>query len=148
HQTTLGELQPGNRVNLEPAATPTTRLGGHWVNGHIDPTLPIRKIEIQQPAYLLLDIPESHIAYCVPKGSITLDGIGLTIQQVVQNQIRIGLISHTLAGTTLMERKGGDRLNIEFDILAKYVFEYLKKTGTVSQPGTGISEKLRQAGFM
>lgn len=147
-QTNLGQLQPGSRVNLEMAATPDTRLGGHWVNGHVDLTLPILKIELYQPAYIILDIPENYSYYCIHKGSITLDGVGLTIQSVTKNQIRVGLITHTITNTTLAERKTGDPINIEFDILGKYVVEYLRKMQNQSRNEAGLTEKLRQAGFI
>ncbi|NOZ03636.1 MAG: riboflavin synthase [FCB group bacterium] len=141
-RTTVGNWKNGTRVNLERACTPETRLGGHLVQGHVDGVVTLRTIKkIGAGAEWQLKIPEQLTRYCVEKGSVALEGVSLTIADITADLLKIALIPHTLEVTNLGTKKVGDRLNMEVDILAKYVeklitagtrpirYEYLKNLG-------------------
>ncbi|MDD5060206.1 MAG: riboflavin synthase [Candidatus Omnitrophica bacterium] len=118
--TNLGLLKPGQKVNLERSLKVGSRVSGHFVTGHIDCLGIIRKRYLRQ-ASILFDIavgPE-FIRYCLPKGSIAVDGISLTLVKTISNLFTVGIIPHTLKNTTLSFKETSEKLNIEFDILAK-----------------------------
>ncbi|MFA5200141.1 MAG: riboflavin synthase [Candidatus Omnitrophota bacterium] len=118
--TNLGLLKPGQKVNLERSLKVGSRVSGHFVTGHIDCLGIIRKRYLRQ-ASILFDIavgPE-FIRYCLPKGSIAVDGISLTLVRTISNLFTVGIIPHTLKNTTLSFKETSEKLNIEFDILAK-----------------------------
>jgi riboflavin synthase len=121
-RTTLGGLGPGDRVNLERAVTPSTRLGGHIVQGHVDAT---GEIAARTPSehWELVEValPQEIARYVVEKGSVTVDGISLTVVGVGPESFTVSLIPETLARTTLGAKRTGDRVNLEVDVLAKYV---------------------------
>ncbi len=125
--TALGRLAAGHAVNLERAVTPSTRLSGHIVQGHVDGVGHLDRIEASGEAYgLRFSLPESLRRYCVPKGSITLDGISLTLNRLEEpEQGRFGafvtIIPHTWTHTTLGSLSAGDPINVEVDVIAKYV---------------------------
>ena len=127
-KTSLGAVTVGTRVNLERAVTASTRLGGHLVSGHVDGTGRVRRrtpsehwelVEVEAPNDDLL-------RYLVPKGSITVDGISLTVVDVLADGFTVSLIPETLARTTLGFRQPGDRVNLEADIIAKHVERLLQ----------------------
>lgn len=121
-RTNLGELVVGSRVNLEPALHVGDALGGHWVQGHVDATTTVVSIEKQGESRLMrLAMLQSQRRYLVEKGSVTLDGVSLTIAALTRDHFTVALIPYTLSHTTLGQRAPGDRVNIEVDILAKYV---------------------------
>lgn len=121
-KTTLGQLTRNSRVNLERAVRADSRLGGHIVQGHVDCTGKIRTInDIQGSRQLWVEFPAEYSKYVVPVGSICLDGVSLTVARTERNTVMVALIPHTLAVTTLSDRKTGDTINIEFDIIGKYV---------------------------
>lgn len=129
-RTTLGTLRAGDRVNLERSVTPTSLLGGHIVQGHVDgvatvaalrPSEHWREVELSLPADLM--------AYVVEKGSIALDGVSLTIASLGESTVTVSLIPETLARTTLGTRAVGDQVNVEVDVLAKYVERLLAVRG-------------------
>jgi riboflavin synthase len=125
-RSTLGSLRAGDPVNLERAVTPTTRLGGHIVQGHVDGVATVtarRSSEHWDDVDLAL--PDSLSSYVVEKGSITLDGVSLTVSAVTGDAVTVSLIPETLRRTTLGRRVVGDRVNVEVDILAKYVEKLL-----------------------
>jgi riboflavin synthase len=120
--STLGGLRAGDPVNLERAVTPTTRLGGHIVQGHVDGVAAV--VERRPSEHwedVDLDLPAELAKYVVSKGSITVDGVSLTVASVEGARIRVSLIPETLTRTTLGARVVGDGVNIEVDVLAKYV---------------------------
>lgn len=121
-RTNLGELKPGDRVNLERSLAANGRLGGHFVTGHIDG---LGRIEIFEERgknlFLQVGVELSAAKYLVDKGCIAVDGCSLTVCEVTDNSFAVWLIPHTLDQTNLHGRKAGDHLNIEFDLLAKYV---------------------------
>src|SRR4030081_3616750 len=128
-RTTLGRALRGTRVNLERAATPTTALGGHFVQGHVDATskLVTRKEEGGGAARLRFALPKALSRYVVPKGFITVDGVSLTIAALGKSYFEIALIPHTAESTTLGALGPGEPVNVESDVLAKYVQRLLGK---------------------
>ena len=128
-RTTLGRAIRGTRVNLESAATPTTALGGHFVQGHIDETTKLvgRREEGGGAARLRFAVPKSLARYIVMKGFITVDGVSLTVAGLGKTFFEIALIPHTAERTTLGTLASGDLVNIETDVLAKYVERLVKR---------------------
>ena len=128
--TSLQNLESGDAVNLERAALVSSRLGGHIVQGHIDGTGSIAKLAPSEK-WLQMDIqfPSELMKYVVPQGSICLDGVSLTVGSVADdlNQITVWLIPETMAKTNLSAKKLGDLVNIEVDVLAKYVERLTKR---------------------
>jgi riboflavin synthase len=132
-RTILGELKEGDRVNLERALRLADRLGGHIVTGHIDGIgVIVEKKKERDFLQLGIRIPESVSKYVVQKGSIAIDGISLTVNEYQEGEIRLTLIPYTIEKTTLVEKKVGDRLNVEADILGKYVEKLLGRGGRKS----------------
>jgi riboflavin synthase len=135
-KTALGELKEGDHVNLERALRLTDRLGGHILTGHVDGIGDIvEKREERGFLQLRIKIPESVSRYVVQKGSIAIDGISLTVNDCQQGEIQMTLIPYTIEKTTLRQKRVGDRVNLEGDILGKYVEKCLdrgdKKIGQV-----------------
>ena len=128
-RTTLGRAIRGTRVNLEAAATPTTALGGHFVQGHVDATTKLvgRRDEGGGAARLRFAVPKGLARYIVMKGFITLDGVSLTIAGLGKTFFEIALIPHSAERTTLGTLAPGDLVNVETDVLAKYVERLVKK---------------------
>ncbi len=121
-KSSLGSLEPGGRVNLERAVTPATRLGGHIVQGHVDGTGTILgRTPSEHWEVVEVSLPADLARYLVPKGSITVDGISLTVVEVGTEAFTVSLIPETLARTTLGLRQPGDVVNLEVDVIAKYV---------------------------
>jgi riboflavin synthase len=144
--TTLGKMREGTRVNLEKALAAGERMGGHFVQGHVDGIGVITTIDRQSNKISLsVAVHKELVRYMIDKGSVAIDGISLTIQKVEGGSISIAIIPHTFAATTLSERTVGDKVNIEADVLGKYVISYLSKGKGNS--GTITSEKLRENGF-
>lgn len=120
--TNLGSLKPGGRVNLERSLRFDGRMGGHFVTGHIDTATPIETLEARGSDYFLnVRVPENLRRYLVGKGCIAVDGISLTVAELTAEGFAVWLIPHTMEVTTLGVLSAGDRVNLEFDILAKYV---------------------------
>lgn len=122
--TTLGHIKPGTRVNLERAMRADSRFGGHFVTGHVDGIGRIDKI-IQSKNYVefQITVPKQLMKFIVPKGSVCVDGISLTVGKVKGNQFSVYLIPVTLKVTTFGLKEKGDRVNIETDILARYILQ-------------------------
>jgi riboflavin synthase len=115
--TTIGTLTADDRVNIEPALRVGDPLGGHMVQGHIDGVGRVRSTS--QPVWI--DAPPEVLRYCVEKGSITVNGVSLTVAALDDTGFAVALVPHTLAATTLGAAKPGDAVNLEVDVLAKYV---------------------------
>jgi riboflavin synthase len=126
-RTSLGDLVPGASVNLERPLNLQTRLGGHFVQGHVDGTGTLEALRELGDGNreLIVRIPPALDRFLVFKGSIAIDGISLTIASMENGLLRVAIIPHTYAVTNLASRRLGDRLNIECDILAKYVEKLL-----------------------
>lgn len=120
--TGFSQLQKGDPVNLERCLTPSTRMGGHFVSGHIDAQGTIIKLNQEgKNIHLKVQVPDEFLHYLVYKGSIAIDGISLTVASVEKNFFSCWIIPHTLEVTNLNKKSIGDFVNLEFDILAKYV---------------------------
>jgi len=128
-RSNLGDLVSGSRVNLERPVTPATRLSGHIVQGHVDATGEIVSLEQLRDGnwWLKLRVPGTLDRYLVEKGSITLDGISLTIAALSGYVVEITIIPHTFAHTTLGQARAGARVNIEVDVIAKHVEKLLAR---------------------
>lgn len=149
-RTNLGQLQPGDRVNLERALAVGSRLGGHLVSGHIDGTGTVATIRKSGDTWLLAIETSGEIArYLVPKGSIAVDGVSLTVIDVVSSGFTVGVIPHTLKSTTLGLRRPGDEVNLEVDVIAKYVEQFLnRRQSRDSQPDGLTFNKLKEWGYV
>lgn len=143
--TTFGDVQTGKAVNLEKSLTPATSMGGHFVTGHIDGVGNIAK-KTMGGEFAALDFKVSNdlMGQIVKKGSVAVDGISLTVADVMENGFRVAIIPHTLKNTTLSAKKEGDTVNIETDIIAKYVERFL-----LTYKKQGIGEAfLKEHGFI
>ena len=135
----------GHKVNLERALLLSQRLGGHLVQGHVDGTAPIKSQEmIENGTILTVEIPADLNEFVVEKGSISLDGISLTVASLIDGELSVALIPHTLESTTIGEKKIGDLINVEVDILAKYAKKML--SGMKEENGMSL-EQLGEMGF-
>lgn len=125
--TTLGALKPGAMVNLEPALTPTTRLGGHLVSGHVDGVGTVIEYEPQARSQrLAIAVPAALMRYLAVKGSICVDGVSLTINQVMDKAFGVNIIPHTMAHTTIRHYQVGTRVNLEVDLIARYIEQLIQ----------------------
>lgn len=130
NRTNLGQLKSGSRVNLERAMAADGRFGGHIVAGHIDGTGRIRSMERDDNAvWVTVDTPASILKYIIDKGSITIDGISLTVARVDAGSFAVSVIPHTMANTILLDKKPGDTVNLENDLVGKYVEKLLTFSG-------------------
>ena len=144
-RTALGELVSGSPVNLERALSLQTRLGGHIVSGHIDGTGRIADRRQDDTAlWLTIECDSKLLRYIIEKGSVTLQGVSLTVARVDERSFAISLIPHTQAATTLHQAKVGDLVNIENDIIAKYVEKLL---GKEPDNGSDLLDKMAKYGF-
>lgn len=144
-RTVLGSAKVGCRVNLERALRADERLGGHIVTGHIDGLGQVKALR-QAGADWILEVAcaDELISGIVPKGSIAINGVSLTVASLGESSFSVHLIPHTLSVTALSELRAGMSVNLETDLLGKYVQRYLQTV----QPGQGVTlEKLRKAGF-
>lgn len=144
-RTALGQLSAGAPVNLERALRADSRLGGHFVLGHVDAVGTIAdRIEAADECILWVEIPEDVAATMIEKGSVAIDGISLTVVEVKRSSFSVALIPHTLANTTLASKARGQQVNIETDMIGKYVIKLL---GRMREGGGVTEELLREAGF-
>jgi len=121
-KTTIGMWETGSRVNLERALRAGDELGGHLVSGNVDGLATIQDIKIEGDSHrLMVTVPGSYARYIAPKGSVSLDGVSLTVNEVEGPVFGVNIIPHTWIHTTLGDRKAGDHLNLEVDMLARYV---------------------------
>lgn len=147
--TSLRDLNSGSSVNLERAMAANGRFGGHFVSGHVDGTGEItRKQRKENAIYYDIRVPEELEKFLMLKGSITVDGTSLTIFNVNKNIITISLIPLTVQETVIGEKKQGDIVNIECDMLAKYVHQLFNQQDKLSQKSGISTDLLRQNGFM
>jgi riboflavin synthase len=132
--TNLGALKTGSPVNLERALQLSSRLGGHLVSGHIDGTGLIRQIKKEDNAvWITVKAGPEILKYMIPKGSVSLDGISLTVVHTEEGMFDVSLIPHTMGVTTLRDKKPGDMLNIECDLVAKYIEKFTGNPGSASR---------------
>lgn len=161
--TTIGALRPGDAVNLERALSLGDRLGGHLVLGHVDAVGEIRAVRTRGIAWeLRVSLPAELRGYLAPKGSVAVDGISLTVTDVSDADFGLGIIPHTLQSTTLKDAGPGQRVNLEADVLARYVRQTLislaadssgdglaagRGGGSLRQGGGLTEESLRRLGY-
>ncbi len=120
--TTMGDLKPNRTVNLERSVTPATRLGGHWVLGHVDTQGTVASIEVEGDAHHIdIRYPKEYSRWVLPQGSLTLDGVSLTIVERSDHNVKVTIIPHTWEHTIIHDWAIHTRINIEFDVLGKYV---------------------------
>jgi riboflavin synthase len=121
-RTTLGALRAGDSVNVEPALRAGEELGGHYVQGHVDAVGRIQSVEPEgEGLRVFVEAPDGLLRYCVEKGSITVDGVSLTIAELAEDAFAVALVPHTLEVTTLSGLRPAQAVNLEADVLAKYV---------------------------
>lgn len=143
--TTLKHCRVGRRVNLERALRADSRLGGHFVSGHIDGTLKVKRVEkIGESLQVTIDLPAESAAYIVDKGSVAVDGISLTVMRVDNDRFAVNLIPETQKRTTWGNIRAGDEINVEYDLIAKYLLRYLQRQETASRL---TIDSMRKMGF-
>jgi riboflavin synthase len=150
-KTTLGSLKPGQKVNLERAMTLNGRLGGHLVSGHIDEMVIVQERKPEGAAILLsLGAPGHLLRYIVPKGSVALDGVSLTVIEVGPASFSVGLIPHTGLETTLGSKEIGASVNLEVDLIGKYVEKMLQNrvSERADQSKKLTMERLAEKGYL
>ena len=146
-KTSLAFLNTGMSVNLERALLPTTRLGGHFVSGHVDGLGKLEKISSEGPAKILyFSVSNEMTRFMVPKGSITIDGVSLTLIEVGSQHFTVGIIPHTQGASTLAGFKIGDQVNIETDMLGKYCSKLLS-FGKEDKKKDSLLDQLTEMGF-
>ncbi len=146
-KTTLSRIRTGDRVNLERAVPAAGRFGGHFVQGHVDGVGIIKELLLEGASRrMVVSIPEGLSVWIAPKGSIAVDGVSLTVVDCARGWFSVVLIPHTLQITTLGSKTVGSAVNIETDILAKYVFQMLTNAGVLRasrSKGRGSGRSLR-----
>ncbi len=143
--TTLGSLKPGDRVNLESSLRADARLGGHFVTGHVDAVGKIRSKRKEGETFTVeVEAPRGVLDLLVEKGSVAVDGISLTVVDVLPGSFTVVIIPHTAEVTTIGIKGPGDLVNLEADILGKYVLRFLER----AKGGSGLMKKLAEGGFL
>jgi riboflavin synthase alpha subunit len=121
-RSTLADLREGDAVNVEPALRAGEPLGGHYVQGHVDTVARVRSVDAEgEGRRVAFEAPPETLRYLVEKGSVTVDGVALTVVELSDSTFAVVLVPHTLEATTLSELEAGQRVNLEVDLLAKYV---------------------------
>jgi riboflavin synthase len=129
-RSALGDLRPGDRVNLERPVTLVTRLSGHLVQGHVDGVGTVESVVHNGgSATITVRMPGGLDRYVVEKGSIAVDGVSLTVATLDESTFTVALVPHTLTLTTLGERRRGDRVNLEVDVVSKYIEKLVRRDG-------------------
>lgn len=148
-RTAMGKLAPGSRVNLERALLLSSRLDGHLVTGHVDGVGSVSRITRKENAILFsFNAPDAVLRYMVEKGSVAVDGVSLTVNKVSETGFSVSVIPHTAQITTLGDKRPGDPVNLEADIIGKYV-ERLLAFKKEPEGGRGLSlAKLAEQGFV
>lgn len=150
-RSTIGQLRQGDMVNLERALRFTDRLGGHLVSGHVDGTGKILKKEAYEKSWrLMIEIDKELSRYTIEKGSIAVDGISLTINRCDERSFEVNIIPQTARETTLLKKRVGDLVNIETDLIGKYVEKLFSRNSVVQKEKSGSNidlEMLLKQGF-
>jgi len=133
-RSTLGRLSVGDAVNVEPAVRAGDPLGGHYVQGHVDAVGRVQSVEAEGDGLrVFVEAPPEVLRYCVEKGSVTIDGVSLTVAELGHEEFGVALVPHTLEATTLSALAPGQEVNLEADVLAKYVERLLEARGLRSE---------------
>ncbi|MDH7605370.1 MAG: riboflavin synthase [Melioribacter sp.] len=145
-KTTLSTTKNKSYVNLERAIRFNERIGGHLIQGHINSTAKITQLKkIGENFLLQIELPDDLMKYIIKEGSIAVDGISLTVADIIDNKINISIIPHTWQNTTLKYKKGNDLVNIEVDFTAKYIENFIKNY--LSQKNEISEEMLKKLGY-
>jgi riboflavin synthase len=148
-RTTLGELKTDSKVNLEMAVTPTTHLGGHLVSGHVDGVGEIKqRWDDARSERFVIKAPDSLAKYIAEKGSICVDGISLTVNRIAGCEFELNIVPHTLEATTMGEFKVGQHVNLEVDIIARYLERLLLGEKAAEFPDGITKTLLAENGFL
>lgn len=148
-RSNLKNLHAGNEVNLERALKVGDRLGGHMVSGHVDAIGHLQQVDSDENAvWFTIGVEQDQIKYLVPKGSVAVDGISLTVVDVTDDAFTVSVIPHSLQETTLAGKKAGDAVNIECDMTAKYIERFLNWNDKPKQGGSVSMEYLRKHGYV
>ena len=146
-KTNLGDLRAGSAVNLERSITPASRLDGHIVQGHVDATGVVEAVEEQVSSWLYtISFEERFAPYLIPTGSIAVDGISLTVARLHDEAFTVAIIPYTYEHTTVRHWKPDNRVNLEFDVIGKYVARFLERGGRPSAPDSISMDLLRRTG--
>jgi len=150
-RSTLGGLKPGGMVNLERAIRLSDRLGGHLVSGHVDGTGILKSIGREGRSWLIqISLDPSLGRYLIEKGSIAVDGISLTINNCTENSFSVAIIPETTRKTTLLKKRAGDTVNVEIDMISKYIEKFIdqrEETGSKEQRSRIDRDMLTRFGF-
>ena len=145
-RTNLGGLRSGERVNLERSLTPSSELGGHFVTGHVDDTGTVARRRHQGADWVFeIGVDTKYMPFIAPKGSIAVDGVSLTVVETADASFTVHIIPYTFEHTTFGDRAEGARVNIEVDLLARYIANYVQRTGAA--PGGITRDFLAEHGF-
>jgi riboflavin synthase len=143
-RSTLGDMRPGAKVNIERALALSSRLGGHIVLGHVDTVGRILQKDLAgESIRVKVGFERAYAKYVIEKGSIAMDGVSLTINEVYKDALTVNIIEHTAQSTSLTPKSPGDRVNLEFDVLGKYVESLLNK-----DTGMSLKDLLTKQGFL
>jgi riboflavin synthase len=133
-RSNLGRLSTGDAVNLEPAVRAGEPLGGHYVQGHVDGVGRVQSVEAEgEGLRVFVEAPADVLRYCVEKGSVAVDGVSLTVAELNREEFAVALVPQTLEATTLSALVPGQEVNVEVDVLAKYVERLLQARGLRSE---------------
>ena len=147
-RTTFGQLVKGSQVNLEKSVTPTTRLGGHMVSGHVDDVGEVvSRSSDGRSERFVIKVPGKLAKYIAEKGSITLDGISLTVNDIAGSQFGLNIVPHTLSMTTMGQLQAGHHVNLEVDVVARYLERLMLGDDAASTSGL-TQEFLTEHGFV
>lgn len=148
-RTLFGHYQTGQRINLEKALLPTTRLGGHLVSGHVDGIATVSKIaKTGQSWQIYLQSPAALSRYIAEKGSVTIDGVSLTVNELTPEGFRLTIVPHTARETTISQLQAGSKVHLEVDVLARYL-ERLMLGQQEAAPASNVTlNLLQQSGFL
>ncbi len=147
--TNLGRLKPGDRINLESSLTPASKMGGHFVTGHVDSTGKIRSREtLGDMLKFVIEAPPDILRFLVKKGSVAVDGISLTVVDILKDGFTLIIIPHTAGLTTLGFKGPGDTVNLETDILGKYVAGFMNREEDKNNKDTRFMDSLMKGGYI
>jgi riboflavin synthase len=147
--TNLGRLKPGDRINLESSLTPDSKMGGHFVTGHVDSAGKIRSRETSGDMLKFeIEAPPDVLHFLVKKGSVAVDGISLTVVDILKDGFTLIIIPHTARLTTLGFKGPGDTVNLETDILGKYVARFMNREEDKNNKDARFMESLMKGGYI
>ena len=147
-KSNLGELCVGSNINLERALSVSSRLNGHILQGHVEATGVVVEYKKSKKEVLLsVAVDPSLLMYCIPKGSIAFDGVSLTIAKIEDNIIQVALIPHTLENTNLNNKKVGDSVNLETDIIGKYILRFISENENYEDINSVLIKALNNLGL-